>query len=79
MDCSALTAGTGATDSPTIQYWNGTKLETLYYITGALDSTTWLPGTGWADNTTMASTLVLDPCTGFWVKSPTGGKIVWKK
>ncbi len=76
---TGLTAGSSAADAPTIQYWDGTKLATLYYINGALDSVTYDVVTAWADADTMSSTLSLDPCTGFWVKSGTGGTIEWKR
>lgn len=75
---SGLTAGSNNANAPTIQYWNGTNLETLYYVNGALDPATYATVVAWASGG-MVSNVSLDPCTGFWIKSPTGGKIVWKK
>ena len=79
---SGLTAGSSAQVAPTIQYWDGAKLVTLYYLDGLLDASK-LPDivfmSAWTEAGDAPADVSLDPCTGFWVKSPTGGKITWKK
>ena len=79
MDCTALTAGTDATDSPTIQYWDGTQLKTLIYVDGVYDPDEDDFIVAWADLGLEKSATILDPCTGFWIKSPSAGTITWKK
>ena len=80
FDCSELAPGSDASDSPTIQYWDGEKLQTLCYL-----DFVWSDDAGdfvyaWADPLAGDySAVSFPPCTGFWIKGSAAGTITFKK
>ena len=75
-----LTPGSDASSSPTIQYWDGSKLQTICYL-----DFVWSDDAGdfvyaWADlSSGEYSPIPFPPCTGFWIKGSAAGTISFKK
>ena len=74
FDCSNLTAGSDVSDSPMIEYWDGTQLQILIYIDGgAWDEEVGDFVTAWADPAVLDAVKIQnDVGTGFWVKAAAG-------
>jgi hypothetical protein len=80
VDCAGLTAGTSEATSPTIQYWDGTKLVTVCYMEDMFDVTEDDFIIGWGQPAVGETTdLIINPCTGFWIKDPNAGTIKFYK
>ena len=80
FDCTELAPGSDASAAPTIQYWDGSKLQTLCYL-----DFVWSDDAGdfvyaWADlSSGEYSPISFPPCTGFWIKGSAAGTISFKK
>lgn len=69
IDCSGLTSTDDAMTAPLIQYWNGTKLETVYYMNYLWDVENEKEvDFGWGNGDLETVNRTFSPCEGFWVK-----------
>ena len=67
-------------DNPVIiQTWNGAKLVTYSYKNIIVDWETWEEAPRWVDSEENEVVYEIPVQTGFWIKSKTGGKVLWKK
>ena len=73
VDCSGLTATDDASTAPVIQYWNGTKLETIYYLQYLWDPVAEKDvAEGWGNVEFETVNKTFEVCEGFWVKTKSG-------
>ena len=70
---SGLTATDDASTAPVIQYWNGTKLETIYYLQYLWDPVAEKDvAEGWGNVEFETVNKTFEVCEGFWVKTKSG-------
>ncbi len=75
FDCSGLVASSEASEAPTIQYWDGDELVSLTYCDFVWSDDAADFVVAWMDSNMEYCNLSLPPCTGFWIKSATGGYV----
>ena len=73
-----FTAQADSSTAPMVQYWNGTKLVTYYYLTDAIDGES-IVNNAWADVDMNVAKVTIPAITGFWIKSTTAATVSFTK